>query len=79
LFLTYKINTGLTNIITGIQKFAEVVVESKPCEMVFVRRKDKEAQMMVAELSPPKDPVLSLPIWNNSFPSLLMNLTLLDP
>jgi hypothetical protein len=25
-----------------------------PCEMVFVRRKDKEAQMMVAELSPPK-------------------------
>ena len=35
------------------QKFAEVVVVSKPCEMVFVRRKDKQARMMVAELSPP--------------------------
>jgi hypothetical protein len=38
---------------TSIQKFAEVVVESKPCEMIFVRSKDKQAQMMVAELSPP--------------------------
>ena len=37
----------------SIQKFAEVVVESKPCEIVFVRRKDKQAQKMVAELSPP--------------------------
>jgi WD40 repeat protein len=36
-----------------MQKLAEVVVESKPCEMVFVRGKDKQAQMMVAELSPP--------------------------
>ena len=51
--LTYKIDTGLKNITTSIQKFAEVVVESKPCEMVFVRRKNKQAQMMVAELSPP--------------------------
>jgi hypothetical protein len=51
--LTYKIDTGLKNITTSIQKFAEVVVESKPCEMVVVRRKDKEAQMMVAEQSPP--------------------------
>jgi vacuolar-type H+-ATPase subunit I/STV1 len=51
--LTYKIDTGLKNITTSIQKFAEVVVEAKPCEMVFVRRKDKQAQMMVAELSPP--------------------------
>ena len=51
--LTYKIDTGLKNIITTIQKFAEVVVESKPCEMISVRRKDKQAQMMVAELSPP--------------------------
>jgi len=51
--LSYKIDTGLKNITTSIQKFAEVVVESKPCEMVFVRRKDKQAQMMVAKLSPP--------------------------
>jgi DNA-binding beta-propeller fold protein YncE len=51
--LTYKIDTGLKNITTSIQSFAKVVVESKPCEMIFVRRKDKQAQMMVAELSPP--------------------------
>ena len=50
--LTYKIDTGLKNITTSIQKFANVVVESKPCEVVFVRRKDKQAQMMVAEISP---------------------------
>ena len=51
--LTCKIDTGLKNISTSIEKFAEVVVESKPCEMVFVRRKDKQAQIMVADLSPP--------------------------
>ena len=37
--LTYKIDTGLKNITTSIQKFAKVVVESKPCEMVFVEEK----------------------------------------
>jgi DNA-binding beta-propeller fold protein YncE len=41
--LSYKIDTGLKNITTSIQKFGEVVVESK---------KDKQDQMMVAELSP---------------------------
>jgi WD40 repeat protein len=51
--LSYDIDTGVKNITTSIQKFAEVVVEAKPCEMVFVRSKDKQAQMMVAELSPP--------------------------
>jgi hypothetical protein len=50
--LTYKIDTDLKNIAISIQKFAaEVVVESKPCEMIIVRRKAKQAQMMVAELS----------------------------
>jgi len=47
--ISYKIDTDLTS----IQKFGEVVVESKPCELTFVRKKDKQAQMMVAELSPP--------------------------
>ena len=51
--LSYDIDTGVKNITTSIQKFAEVVVEAKPCETVFVRSKDKQAQMMVAELSPP--------------------------
>jgi DNA-binding beta-propeller fold protein YncE len=52
--LSYKIDTGLKNITTSFQKFGEVVAESKRCEMTFVSKKDKQAQMMVAELSPPR-------------------------
>jgi hypothetical protein len=52
-FLSYKIDSGLKTIATNIQKFGEVVVESKPCEMNLVREKDKQAQMMVTSLSPP--------------------------
>ena len=51
--LACKIDTCLKTIITAIQKFGEVVVESKPCELVFVRIKDKQAQVMVTDLSPP--------------------------
>jgi WD40 repeat protein len=51
--LSYKIDTGLKTITTSIKKLGEVVVESKPCEMKLVRKKDKQAQMMVADLSPP--------------------------
>jgi hypothetical protein len=50
--LCYKIDTGLKTIITSIQTFGEVVVESISCEMIFVRKNDKQAQMMVADLSP---------------------------
>jgi DNA-binding beta-propeller fold protein YncE len=50
--ISYKIDTGLKAITTNIQKFGEVVVESKPCELTLVRKKDKQAQMMVADLSP---------------------------
>jgi hypothetical protein len=51
--LACKIDTSLKTITTAIQKFGEVVVESKPCELIFVRRKDKQAQLMVTDLSPP--------------------------
>jgi chromosome segregation ATPase len=37
--LSCRIDTRLKNIITSIEKFGEVVVESKPCELSFVRRK----------------------------------------
>jgi hypothetical protein len=49
--LAYKIDTDLKNITTSIQKFGEVVVESKLCELTFVRKKEKQAQMMVADLT----------------------------
>ena len=51
--LSCKIDSCLRNITTNIQTLGEVVVESKPCEMNLVRQKDKQAQMMVADLSPP--------------------------
>jgi hypothetical protein len=44
--LSYKIDSRLRNITTNIQMFAEVVVESKPCEMNLVRKTDKQAQMI---------------------------------
>jgi hypothetical protein len=50
----------LKNIITSIEKFGEVVIESKPCELSFVRRKDKQAQMMVSDLLPIDDLQLNL-------------------
>jgi hypothetical protein len=48
--LAYKIDTGLKTITASIQRFGEVVVESKPCETNFVRKKEKQAQMMVADI-----------------------------
>jgi hypothetical protein len=51
--LSCKIDNGLKTIATNIQKFGEVVVESRPCDMIIVRRKDKQARMMVADISPP--------------------------
>jgi hypothetical protein len=51
--LSCKIDNGLKTIATNIQKFGEIVVESMPCDMIIVRSKDKQAQMMVADISPP--------------------------
>jgi DNA-binding beta-propeller fold protein YncE len=51
--LSYKIDSGMKTIATSIQKFGVVVVESMPSELTFVRKKDKQDQMMVAGLSPP--------------------------
>ena len=51
--LSYKMDTDLKTITTSIKKLGEIVVESKPCEMNLVRKKDKQAQMMVPDLAPP--------------------------
>ena len=50
--LSCKIDITLKNIATNIDRFGEVVVESKPCELIFGRKKDKQAQMMVADPPP---------------------------
>jgi hypothetical protein len=50
--ISCNIDTSLTNLTTSIQSLGEVVVESKPCELTLVRKKDKQAQIMVADLLP---------------------------
>jgi DNA-binding beta-propeller fold protein YncE len=50
--LSCQIDTTLKNIATNIDRFGEVDVESKPCKLTFVRKKDKQAQMMVADPPP---------------------------
>jgi hypothetical protein len=50
--ISCNIDTNLKNLTTSIQSFGEVVVESKPCELTLVRKKDKQAQIMVADLPP---------------------------
>jgi hypothetical protein len=49
--LSYKIDNGMKT--NSIQKFGKVVVESQPCKLTFARKKDKQAQMMIADLSSP--------------------------
>jgi hypothetical protein len=51
--LAYKLDTGLKTIVTSIQTLGKVVVESKPCELTFARKKEKQAQLSVADLLPP--------------------------
>jgi hypothetical protein len=50
--ISCNIDTSLKNLTTSIQSLGEVVVESKPCELTLVRKKDKQAQIMVADLLP---------------------------
>ena len=50
--ISCNIDTSLKNLTTSIQSFGEVVVESKRCELTLVRKKDKQAQIMVADLPP---------------------------
>jgi hypothetical protein len=45
--LAYKIDIGLKTIVTSIQKFGQVVVESKPCELTFARKKLKQAYHVI--------------------------------
>jgi hypothetical protein len=50
--LSFRLDAGLKTITTSIQTFGTVVVESQPGELTIARKKDKQAQMMVTDLSP---------------------------
>ncbi|CAC5397256.1 unnamed protein product [Mytilus coruscus] len=45
--LSYKINTSIQNVMSNIISFGEVHIESKPCDIVLIKRKAEQAQMMV--------------------------------
>ncbi|CAG2198772.1 unnamed protein product [Mytilus edulis] len=62
-----KIKPYLQGMISSIQKFGDVVVTASPCNIPMQRRKDKQAQMMVA--------VVHVPITiDNLAPKLLQTL-----
>ncbi|XP_071121518.1 putative autophagy-related protein 11 [Mytilus edulis] len=46
-FLSYKINTSIQNIMSNIISFGEVHMESKSCDILLIKKKEKQAQMMV--------------------------------
>ncbi|CAG2248364.1 unnamed protein product [Mytilus edulis] len=43
-----KVNPSLQDLISTIQKFGDVVVTADPCNVLILKHKDKQAQMMVA-------------------------------
>jgi hypothetical protein len=46
--LHYKINQALQTLTTDVHQFGEVTTSITPCDITLVRKKDKQAQMMVA-------------------------------
>jgi hypothetical protein len=60
--------SSLKTIATSIQKFGETVVESMPCELTFDRKKDKQAQLLAAYLSPP------MPVENIKLPYMFISM-----
>ncbi|CAC5416844.1 unnamed protein product [Mytilus coruscus] len=45
--LSYKINTSMKNMMSHIISFGEVRIETKSCDIALIRKKAKQAQMMV--------------------------------
>ncbi|XP_071121526.1 uncharacterized protein [Mytilus edulis] len=45
--LSYQINTSIQNIISDIKSFGEVRIESNPCDIVLIKKKARQAQLMI--------------------------------
>ncbi|XP_071121593.1 tripartite motif-containing protein 2-like [Mytilus edulis] len=45
--LSYQINTSIQNIISDIRSFGEVRIESNPCDIVLIKKKARQAQLMI--------------------------------
>ncbi|XP_052065206.1 uncharacterized protein LOC127705000 [Mytilus californianus] len=49
--MSYQFNTGVQKFISETQSLGELIIETKPCDIVFTRRKDKQAQMVLQHSS----------------------------
>ncbi|XP_071121527.1 uncharacterized protein MAL8P1.12-like [Mytilus edulis] len=49
--LSYQINNSIQNIISDIRRFGEVRIESNPCDIVLIKKKVRQAQLMVPIVS----------------------------
>ncbi|CAC5388389.1 unnamed protein product [Mytilus coruscus] len=49
--LSYHAHTVIQNFVTGMEKFGDVTIAKKPCDVILTRRKDKQAQKVVPHVS----------------------------
>ncbi|XP_052065225.1 uncharacterized protein LOC127705021 isoform X1 [Mytilus californianus] len=49
--MSYQFNTGIQRFSSETQSLGELMIETKPCDIVFTRRKDKQAQMVLQQSS----------------------------
>lgn len=49
--LSYQAHTVIHKFVTDIKNFGDITIEKKPCEVILARRKDKQAQMLVPQVS----------------------------
>ncbi|CAC5388352.1 unnamed protein product [Mytilus coruscus] len=48
--LSYNTNAAMQDLANRIKNFGEVKIETKPCDVVLTRRKDKQAQIMLPHI-----------------------------
>ncbi|OPL33555.1 hypothetical protein AM593_04533, partial [Mytilus galloprovincialis] len=46
--LSYQTNTSIQNIISDIRNLGEVCIESNPCDIVLIKKKARQAQLMIS-------------------------------
>ncbi|CAC5388358.1 unnamed protein product [Mytilus coruscus] len=50
--MTYNANAAMQNVTNYIKNFIEIIVETKPCDVMLTRRKANQAQIMMPNISP---------------------------
>lgn len=50
--MTYNANAAMQNATNYIKKFGEIIIKTKPCDVILTRRKANQAQIMMPNISP---------------------------